>query len=135
MYPLLLLLAFLILLQAGFFLIGMAQLNMLGKQIPSAIAAGLLSTGAVLSMMFANWELLVLSFVLYQAWTTIESLLLQGRISASSLVLAPVNLITIAGCMVAFFSGQWIVFGVTYFFHWTLTLVIGKRLMARYESK
>lgn len=135
MYLLLLLLSSLILLQAGFFLLGMAQLNMLGKQIPSVVAASLLIVSAILAMMFASWEFLAISFVLYLAWSMVESLLLQGRISHSMLALAPINIITIIGCMVAFFSNLWIIFVATYFFHWTLTLVLGKRLMERYGSK
>lgn len=135
MYLLLLLLASLILLQAGFFLVGLAQLNMVSKQIPSVVAASLLIVCAALAMMVGSWELLTISFVIYLAWSMIESLLLQGRISHSMLALAPINLTTIIGCMVAFFSNLWIIFAATYLFHWTLTLVLGKRLMARYGSK
>lgn len=135
MYPLLLLLSSLILLQAGLFVVGMAQLNMMGKQIPSVVAASLLIVSSVISMMFNSWELLVVSFSLYQAWTMLESLLLQGRISPTGLALAPINLITIAGCLISFFSGHWVIFAATYLFHWTLTLVIGKRMMARSGSK
>lgn len=135
MYPLLLLLASLIVLQAGFFLVGLAQLNMVSKQIPSVVAACSLILCAVLAMMLASWGLLAISFVVYLAWSMVESLLLQGRLSHSMLALAPINLITIIGCMVAFFSNLWVIFVATYFFHWTLTLVLGKRLMARYGSK
>lgn len=131
MDPLLLVLASLILLHAGLFLVGLAHLNMVSRQVPSVVAAGLLITGVTMSMVLGRWDILILSFVLYQAWTMIESLLLQGKIKQSSIALAPINLITIIGSMVSFFSGLWIIFGATYFFHWTLTLFIGKRLLSR----
>lgn len=131
MDPLLLVLASLILLHAGLFLVGLAHLNMLSRQVPSVVAAALLISGVTMSMTLMRWDFLILSFVLYQAWTMLESLFLQGKIKQSSLALAPVNLITIVGSMVSFFSGLWVIFGATYFFHWTLTLFIGKRMVSR----
>lgn len=131
MDPLLLVLASLILLHAGLFVIGIAHLGMLSRQLPSLISTGLLVGSVTVSMVWMRWDILILSFVIYQAWTMLESLLLQGKIQPSTLALAPVNLITIIGSMVAFFSGFWIIFAATYFFHWTLTLYIGRRQIAR----
>ncbi len=134
MDPLLLLLSSLILLHGGLLIVGLTHLHQAQKNLPAIFAAGLLISMMVLAMMFGRWDILLLSFVVYRAWIMLESLLLQGKITSSALALAPINLISISGALVAYFSGIWMIFGFTYLFHWTMTLIMGRRLFARFSS-
>ena len=127
-------LASLILVHAVLLIVGLAHFQQISRQVPAVLAASLLISAMMLAMVFQRWDVLILSFIVYRCWTMIESLLLQGRITHSALALAPVNLITIGGSLAAFFSGMWMIFGATYLFHWTITLVVGKRLVANQHS-
>ncbi|MDP5169316.1 MAG: hypothetical protein NWR72_03665 [Bacteroidia bacterium] len=134
MDPLLTFLDVLILLQGTFLIIGIVNVKQTSRQIPAIVAAGLLISAMIVAMFFQRWDVLILSFVIHRSWTMLESLLLQGRVSSSTWALAPVNLISISGALVSFFSGLWIVFGLTYLFHWAMTLFVGKRIMTRLSS-
>ena len=134
MDPLLLVLASLIILHAGFLIVGTIQFSQAHRQVPSLLAATTLIGVMVLAMITGSWPVVVLAFALYRCWIMIETLLLAPQVPPSALLLAPVNVLAVAGALTAYFTEVWLVFGLTYLAYWSLTLAIGSKLFARLFS-
>ena len=88
----------------------------------------------LLAILLKHWEIMVVGFALHRSWISIESFIQSTRQQRYPSLLLPVNLIAVAGALISFLTGKWLIFILTYGFFWILTLFVGRKIMNRNYS-
>mgnify|MGYP006272200963 CR=1 FL=1 len=85
------------------------------------------------SMLAGHIELFVLGFACYRLGIMLEAAVLAFRYQRSVSPLLPVNLLMVAGAIVAYVTTWWWVFALSYLLFWLLSFFIGKKLMQQHK--
>ncbi|MEM6348226.1 MAG: hypothetical protein AAF927_30375 [Bacteroidota bacterium] len=94
----------------------------------SITVGGLSILGAVFSMWFLSWEILVISFAVCRLLLMIDTIVSTWNRNRSSLIL-PINLLMVAGSFTAYLTKHWWIFALSYLLFW-----IGSYLVARQKA-
>ena len=85
----------------------------------------------ILAILLQRWEILAIGFAIHRSWIAIDSFIQSTRHNKNPSLLLPVNLLAIAGALVAYITHIWLIFILTYGLFWLLTLFVGRKIMSR----
>lgn len=82
--------------------------------------------GAIFSMWFLSWEILVISFAVCRLLLMIETIVATWHQNRTSFIL-PINLLTVAGCFTAYLSKHWWIFALSYLLFWVASYLVARQ--------
>lgn len=98
-----------------------------GRKHWYSLTVGILSVlGAVFSMWFLSWEILVISFAVCRLLLMIDTIVSTWNRNRSSMIL-PINLLMVAGSLSAYLSKHWWIFALSYFLFWVVTYLFARQ--------
>jgi hypothetical protein len=128
MVGLLYFLSVIIALHCGLMLLALARMGRGSRNWYSSIL-GLAMIGTTFTAMWlGSWSVLALGFAVYRLLLMVETLIITWNRSRTPLIL-PVNFLMIAGAIVAYCTGVWLIFVVSYCLYWAFSY-----LAARYDA-
>ncbi|MEL6590804.1 MAG: hypothetical protein AAFP02_10255 [Bacteroidota bacterium] len=125
MVGLLYILALLIVLHDSLMLYGLLRLPNGRKHWYSLTVGAFSILGAIFSMWFLSWKLLVICFAVGRLLLMIDTIVSTWHHRSTSLIL-PVNLLMVAGCFTAYLSEHWWIFALSYALYWVASYLVAR---------